>query len=116
MKGDEATSLTQKRYARQAGLFDFWEAPIEARGFKRLRKRLWSEVHGARILEVGGGAGKNLPYHPEGSRRVAVDLSPGMLRRAARKADRLGRDVDLVLAGARPLPLPARAFAAAAAA
>ena len=115
MKGDEATSLTQKRYDRQAGLFDFWEAPIEALGFKRLRKRLWSEVHGARILEGGVGTGKTLPYHPEGSRSVAVDLSPGMLRRAARKADRLGRDVDLVLADAQRLPFRDGAFDAAAA-
>src|SRR3989304_2641822 len=36
MNRDEATSLTQKRYDRQAGLFDFWEAPIEALAFKRL--------------------------------------------------------------------------------
>jgi ubiquinone/menaquinone biosynthesis C-methylase UbiE len=115
MKENEATSLTQKRYDRQAGLFDFWEAPIEALAFKRLRKRLWSEVHGARILEVGVGTGKNLPQHPEGSRSVAVDLSPGMLRRAARKADRLGRDVDLVLADAQRLPFRDGAFDAAAA-
>src|SRR3972149_11730465 len=105
MNGDEATSLTQKRYARQAGLFDFWEAPIEALAFKRLRKRLWSEVHPARILEVGVGTGKNLTYHPEGSRSVAVDLSPRMLSHAARKAGRLGRDVDLVLADAQRPPL-----------
>src|SRR3972149_1510341 len=115
MKGNEATTLTQRRYDRQARLFDFWEAPIEALGFKRLRKRLWSEVPGARILEVGVGTGKNLPYHPEGSRSVAVDLSPGMLRRAARKADRLGRDVDLVLADAQRLPFRDGAFDAAAA-
>ena len=115
MRGDEATNLTQKRYDRQAGLFDFWEAPIEALAFKRLRKRLWSEVHGARILEVGVGTGKNLPYHPEGSRSVAVDLSPRMLRHAARKADRLGRHVDLVLADAQRLPFRDGAFDAAAA-
>src|SRR3970040_262143 len=115
MHGDEATSLTQKRYDRQAGLFDFWEAPIEAFAFKRLRKRLWSEVPGARILEVGVGTGKNLPYHPEGSRSVAVDLSPGMLRRAARKADRLGRGVDLLLAAPQRLPFRDGAFDAAAA-
>jgi ubiquinone/menaquinone biosynthesis C-methylase UbiE len=115
MKEDEATSLTQRRYDRQAGLFDFWEAPIEVLAFKRLRKRLWSEVHGARILEVGVGTGKNLPQHPQGSRSVAVDLSPGMLRRAARKADRLGRDVDLVLADAQRLPFRDGAFDAAAA-
>lgn len=115
MKGDEATSLTQKRYDRQAGLFDFWEAPIEVLAFKRLRKRLWSGVHGARILEVGVGTGKNLLYHPEGSRSVAVDLSPRMLRHAARKAGRLGREVDLVLADAQRLPFRDGAFDAAAA-
>ena len=115
MHGDEATSLTQKRYDRQAGLFDFVEAPIEALAFKRLRKRLWSDVHGERILEVGVGTGKNLPYHPQGSRSVAVDLSPRMLGHAARKADRLGRDVDLVLADAQRLPFRDGAFDAAAA-
>src|SRR3972149_6499064 len=69
----------------------------------------------ARSLEGGVGTGKNIPYHPEGSRSVAVDLSPRMLRRAARKADRLGRDVDLVLADAQRLPFRAGAFDAAAA-
>src|SRR3972149_7798622 len=115
MDGDEATSLTQKRYDRQAGLFDFWEAPIEALAFKRLRKRLWSDVHGERILEVGVGTGKNLPYPPQGSRSVAVDLSPRMLGHAARKAGRLGRDVDLVLADAQRLPFRDGVFDAAAA-
>src|SRR3990170_4250057 len=115
MKGNEATSLTQKRYDRQAGLFDFWEAPIEALAFKRLRKRLWSEVHGARILEVGVGTGKNLSHHPEGSRRVAIDLSPGMLRHAVREGDRVGRGAGPVLADAQRLPFRDGAFDAGAA-
>ena len=115
MKGDEATSLTQKRYDRQAVLFDFWEAPIEALGFKRLRKRLWSEVQGRSLLEVGVGTGKNLPYHPQSARSVAVDLSPRMLRRAASRARRLEHDVDLVLADAQHLPFRDGAFDAAAA-
>ena len=115
MSSGISTKQTQKRYDRQAGLFDFWEAPIEALGFKRLRKRLWSEVHGARILEVGVGTGKNLSYHPDGSRSVAIDLSPRMLSHAARKAGRLGRDVDLVLADAQRLPFRDGVFDAAAA-
>ena len=115
MRADEATSLTQKRYDRQAGLFDVMEAPIELLAFKPLRKRLWSEVHGARILEVGVGTGKNLPYHPQSARSVAVDLSPRMLRRAASRARRLEHDVDLVLADAQHLPFRDGAFDAAAA-
>ena len=115
MRADEATSLTQKRYDRQAGLFDVMEAPIELLAFKPLRKRLWSEVHGARILEVGVGTGKNLQYHPQSARSVAVDLSPRMLRRAASRARRLEHDVDLVLADAQHLPFRDGAFDAAAA-
>ena len=115
MSSGISTKQTQKRYDRQAGLFDVMEAPIELIVFKPLRKRLWSEVHGGRVLEVGVGTGKNLPYHPEGSRSVAVDLSPRMLRRAASRARRLEHDVDLVLADAQHLPFRDGAFDAAAA-
>ena len=80
------------------------ETPLELLAFNRLRRRLWSEVHGARVLEVGVGTGKNLPYHPDGARSVAIDISPRMLRRAASRAQHLGRDVDLVLADAQHLP------------
>ena len=106
---------TQKRYDRQAGLYDLFEAPLELLAFGRLRRRLWSEVRGARVLEVGVGTGKNLPYHPDGARFVAVDISPRMLRRAAGRARRLGRNVDLVLADAQRLPFRDGAFDAAAA-
>ena len=115
MSSGISTKQTQKRYDRQAGLFDVMEAPIELIAFKPLRKRLWSEVHGARVLEVGVGTGKNLPYHPQSARSVAVDLSPRMLRRAASRARRLEHDVDLVLADAQHLPFRDGAFDAAAA-
>jgi len=115
MSSGISTKQTQKRYDRQAGLFDVMEAPVELIAFKPLRKRLWSEVHGARVLEVGVGTGKNLPYHPQSARSVAVDLSPRMLRRAASRARRLEHDVDLVLADAQHLPFRDGAFDAAAA-
>jgi ubiquinone/menaquinone biosynthesis C-methylase UbiE len=106
---------TQRRYDRQAALFDLMEVPIELLVFGRLRRRLWAEVDGARLLEVGVGTGKNMPYHSEGTRAVAVDISPQMLRRAASRARRLERDVDLVLADAQHLPFRNGAFDAAAA-
>lgn len=108
------TARTQKRYDRQAALFDLIETPLELLAFNRLRERLWSEVQGARVLEVGVGTGKNLPYHPDGARSVAVDLSPRMLRRAASHARRLGHEVDLVLADAQHLPFRDDAFDSAA--
>ncbi len=114
-RGLGETARTQKRYDRQADLFDLFEAPVELVAFKRLRKRLWGEVSGSTVLEVGVGTGKNMPYHPQGARVVAVDLSPRMLRRAASRARRLGRAVDLVLADAQQLPFRDDAFDAAAA-
>ena len=106
---------TQRRYDRQAALFDLMEVPFEALVFGPLRRRLWSDVRESRVLEIGVGTGKNMPYHSEGTRTVAVDISPQMLRRAASRARRLKRDVDLLLADAQHLPFRDGAFDAAAA-
>ncbi len=113
-KTDESLKA-QRRYNRQASTFDLTEWPIERLAFGRLRRRLWREVQGATVLDVGAGTGKNLPYHPEGAHTVAIDISPKMLERAARRARRLGRTVDLVLADAERLPFRDGAFDAAAA-
>ena len=110
----EESLTTQRRYDRQAALFDLMEVPFEFLAFGKLRRRLWGDVDGALVLEIGVGTGKNLPYHRAEARTVAVDISPRMLQRAARRARRLGRDVDLVLADAQHLPFPDSAFAAAA--
>ena len=108
------TARTKNRYDRNAALYDLTEAPMEL-VFVGLRRRFWAEVDGDVLLEVGVGTGKNLPYHPKGSRVVAVDLSPRMIRRAASRARRLGRDIDLVLADAQRLPFRDGVFNAAAA-
>ncbi len=110
----EESLTTQRRYDRQAALFDLMEVPVEFLAFGRLRRRLWSDVDGAVVLEIGVGTGKNMPYHRAAARTVAVDISPRMLRQAARRAQRLGRDVDLVLADAQHLPFRDGVFDAAA--
>ena len=111
----EESLTTQRRYDRQAALFDLMEVPVELLAFRRLRRRLWAEVDGALVVEIGVGTGKNIPFHRAETRTVAVDISPRMLRRAARRARRLERDVDLVLADAEHLPFPDSAFDAASA-
>lgn len=110
---DRETLATQRRYDRQAGRYDITEAPIEWLAFGKLRQRLWAAVSGARILEIGVGTGKNLSHHPEGARVVAIDLSPRMLAKAVRRADRLNLDMDFVLADAQHLPFRDGAFEAA---
>lgn len=113
-KGTERnTGLTQRRYDRQARLYDFAEAPVERLMWARLRRRLWGDVHGGRVLEIGVGTGKNAPYHPPDARVVAVDLSPKMIRRAQAKTSGMERPPDFVLADAQHLPFRDDAFDAA---
>ncbi len=112
MMGRDETSRTQSRYDRNAALYDLTEAPMEM-AFTGLRRRLWGEVESDTILEIGVGTGKNLPYHPQAGRILAVDISPKMLMRAAGRARRLGLDVDLVLADAQRLPFRNGGFDAA---
>jgi len=99
------TRREQSRYDRQARWYDVAVAPMEALAFLGLRRRLWSAVDGSRrVLEIGVGTGRNLAHYPKASRIVALDLSPQMLKRAARKATRSGRSVDLLLADTQHLP------------
>lgn len=105
-----ATRREQEVYDSHSRWYDVSQWPMEAMGMGRLRRRLWEEARGKRVLEVGVGTGRNVPYYPPESRVVAVDLSPGMLRRAVRRAGRMGRRVDFVLADAQHLPFREDAF------
>ncbi len=106
---------TQKRYDRQAAIYDLTELPMELLGFGRMRRRFWGGVSAGNTLEIGVGTGKNFSHHPPGATVVGIDVSPKMLARAARRARRLGREIDLVLADAQQLPFRDGVFATAAA-
>ena len=105
-----ATRREQKGYDHRSRWYDLTQWPMEAFGLGRLRRRLWEQVQGQRVLEVGVGTGRNLQYYPAQSRVVAIDLSPGMLRRAVKRAERLGRQVDFILADAQRLPFREDSF------
>ncbi len=107
---NEATTQTKSRYNRIAPIYDRMEAIIERRAFRGWRKWLWSMVDGSRVLEVGVGTGKNIPYYPPGIRVTAVDLSEKMLERARRRAQELDIEVDLRLMDAQRLEFPGGAF------
>jgi len=55
------------------------------------------------VLEVGAGTGLNFTLYPKDVRLTAIDLSPGMLERARRRASEIGRDVDIRVADAHAL-------------
>lgn len=108
-----ATRKTQARYNRIAPIYDLMETIVERVAFRRWRRDLWTRVGGERILEVGVGTGKNVPYHPPGAQVIAIDISDGMLEQATERARGLEVDVSLVLMDAQHLGLPDDAFDAA---
>jgi phosphatidylethanolamine/phosphatidyl-N-methylethanolamine N-methyltransferase len=107
---DKATIQTKSRYNRIAPVYDLMEAIVERFAFRRWRERLWSQVDGNRVLEVGVGTGKNLSHHPSEIQVTAVDLSDKMLERAQRRAQELDTEVDLRLMDAQRLVFPDAAF------
>jgi ubiquinone/menaquinone biosynthesis C-methylase UbiE len=110
-----ATALTRARYQRLSAFYDVLEGLAEGR-YRPWRKKLWAQVRGPRVLEVGVGTGKNMPYWPTGVRVTAIDLTPGMLDLARRRAQALGLSADLRLGDAQALDFPDASFDAAVAA
>ena len=101
--------VVRRRYDRIAAVYDPLEWMMELR-FRRWRRLLWARVGPGRVLELGVGTGKNIPYYPEGADVVAVDISEKMLAEARRRASSLDHDVRLELADAQALPYPDDSF------
>ena len=106
---ERATALETRRYDRIAGIYDTFEAMMELRA-RRWRADLWSRVEGGRILELGVGTGKSLPYYPPGREIVGMDISERMLARARRKAERWNIPVRLELGDVQRLSYPDASF------
>jgi phosphatidylethanolamine/phosphatidyl-N-methylethanolamine N-methyltransferase len=107
---DKETIQTKSRYDRIAPFYDLMEAIVERFVYRRWREKLWSRVRGERVLEVGVGTGKNVPYYPAGAQVTAVDLSENMLQRARRRAQELSIVVDLHVMDAQRLDFPDASF------
>src|SRR6266508_460563 len=104
-----ATATTRTRYDRRARLYDRM-----TRGSERVmmpgRAALWQCVHGPRVLEVGMGTGKSMPYYHSGISVTAIDLSLRMLDQARMHAARDRIAVDLREADVQMLPFPDASF------
>jgi ubiquinone/menaquinone biosynthesis C-methylase UbiE len=111
--------MTRTRYSRIAPIYDLLEVLAEV-GFKPMRERLWQMLNErlpttARILEVGVGTGKNIPFWPTNKRMTAIDLTPGMLQQAARRANALDRQARFGIDDAQSLSFQSNSFDGAAA-
>lgn len=103
---------TLERYQRIASLYDLLDLPFEYGRYRHIRPLLFQGVSG-RILDAGVGTGRNIPFYPPDAQVVGIDLSPAMLARAARRARKLGRSVELHRMDVTRLDMPDRSFDAA---
>ncbi|MFH5885995.1 class I SAM-dependent methyltransferase [Halalkalibaculum sp. DA3122] len=76
------TQFTKKRYNATSVIYNLMEWPVEHLWYKKWRQKLWQQIHGPKVLEIGVGTGKNIPYYPEDIEITGIDLSSGMLKRA----------------------------------
>jgi ubiquinone/menaquinone biosynthesis C-methylase UbiE len=100
------------RYQRIAPFYDLLDFPFEYGRYRRIRPQLFQGLSG-RILDAGVGTGRNVPFYPADAHVLGIDLSPAMLARAKRRAQRLGRAVELRRSDVTSLELPDRSFDAA---
>lgn len=97
------------RYDRIAPRYDLLGGILEILGIGRLRGSLLRRASG-RVLEVAAGTGRGFPYYSARCKITAVDLSPGMLRIARKRARRRHPGVTLRVADALELPFASGSF------
>jgi ubiquinone/menaquinone biosynthesis C-methylase UbiE len=98
-----------KIYDRVGGLYDaslgFWSREVRQQAAEALELR-----KDERLLIVGVGTGMELEHLPAWVRGVGVDLSPGMLEGARRRAELGMSDMELRMMDARTLHFPDDSF------
>ena len=103
------TDRTRATYDRISWAYDLMEAGVERVLFRRWRQEAFALAQG-KVLEVGVGTGKNIPYYPAGTSVFAVDLSAKMMRHAQERARRAAVRPRLMLMDAQHLAFKAQSF------
>ncbi len=98
---DREREATREHYNRVARLYDIVEV-LDERTFQPWRQKLLARA-GGRVLEVGVGTGKNVPWYLPGVALTGIDIAEKMLAAARQRARRLGLAADLQLADVQAL-------------
>jgi ubiquinone/menaquinone biosynthesis C-methylase UbiE len=100
---------TRTYWDRHAASYDAGSLRMERWAIGDSREWICGRASG-RTLEVAVGTGRNLPLYDQTVELTGVDFSPEMLALARRRAEELGRPVDLREADAEHLPFPDASF------
>jgi ubiquinone/menaquinone biosynthesis C-methylase UbiE len=92
------------RYSLYAPVYD-----VLTRFFRPQRRAALAALRlrsGERMLVIGCGTGADFEFVPPGVELTALDVTPGMIDRAHRRADNLGLHGQFIVGDARTLPFP----------
>lgn len=93
-----------------ASIYDRMMARAERSFMRAVREEIAGGARG-RVLEVGAGTGANFSYYNEHAQEIiATEPDPYMLQRARRRAEEVGRSIDLRRAPAEELPFENDSF------
>jgi ubiquinone/menaquinone biosynthesis C-methylase UbiE len=96
-----------KKFDKQSAMY---EESVRKKMLGHWRQRLVNDVRGD-VLEIAVGAGANFPYYDMNQVMLtAADFSPMMLKRAARIADEMNIEVNLIESDIETLNFPEHSF------
>jgi thioredoxin reductase/ubiquinone/menaquinone biosynthesis C-methylase UbiE len=99
----------QRKWDKHAASYDRSMGFFDRHLFGDTRQWICAQATG-QVLEVAIGTGLNLPLYPPDATLTGIDWSPAMLDEARRRADQLGRTVDLRVGDAHHLDFPDNSF------
>ncbi len=100
----------QKGHKWFAAIYDRMMASGERSFMRDVREEIVGGARG-RVLEIGAGTGANFPYYNDHAEEIfATEPDPYMLQRAKRRAEKVGRPIELRQASAEHLPFEDASF------
>jgi ubiquinone/menaquinone biosynthesis C-methylase UbiE len=103
------TERVRALYEAEAPRYDATIAVFERLLFGDGRRWVCSRARGD-VLELAVGTGRNFKEYDADVRLTGIEFSPAMLAIARRRADELGREIDLRLGDAQALEFPDETF------
>jgi ubiquinone/menaquinone biosynthesis C-methylase UbiE len=103
------TDAVRSHYDEHAPKYDRQMKLFERVLFGDGREWVCSQAKGE-VLEIAVGTGRNLRFYPPDVRLTGIEISPGMLELAGRKAAALSRDADLRVGNAEALDFDDASF------
>lgn len=103
------TDRVRRIFDKQAPKYDRSIARFERLLFSGNREWVCSRAEGD-VLEIAAGTARNLAHYPDNVRVTGVELSPEMAELGRRRAEELGRQMDLRVGDAESLDFADESF------